>query len=55
MQDPQGQNYIFNYILKTDNNFPTEFKEVVAKVAKALEAEDDFVSSRDIDDDDIPW
>ena len=51
MQDPQGQNYIFNYILNSDNNFPKDFKEAVFAIAKTLEAEDDFISFRKEDDD----
>jgi len=54
MSDPQGQNYIFNYVLNPENNFPSDFKKVVFDVAKKLEAEDDYISMRE-EDDDIPY
>ena len=53
MQDPQGQNYIFNYVLNTENNFPKDFKTMVFDIAKRLEAEDGYISMRE-EDDDIP-
>jgi hypothetical protein len=53
MQDPQGQNYIFNYILNPENNFPTDFKRAVFDIAKSLEAEDDHISSKE--ENDIPY
>lgn len=54
MSDPQGQNYIFNYVLNPENNFPTKFKKAVFEVAKGLEAEDAYVSDKK-EDDDIPY
>ena len=53
MQDPQGQNYIYNYILNPSNNFPVDFKKAVFTLTKNFEAEDDYASS--IEEDDIPY
>lgn len=54
MKDPQGQNYVFNYVLNPKNNFPTDFKKAVFDVAKRLEADDEFISMKE-EDDDIPY
>lgn len=53
MQDPQGQNYIFNYVLNPKNNFPPDFKKIVYEIAKSYESEDDYYTLKETDD--IPF